>query len=149
HSFDRHHRRRTAHADRRLDPRRRMDARGGVLMMRAITILLVASSLAHAQPMDTYGMGSRSVAMGGAVTADVEDFSANYYNPAGIVRSHKLRIGAGWFGAFHDLYLDDQNSGVDPVHGAVVGFNVPGNIGDFRFAFGLGVHLNDQRISRT
>ncbi len=104
---------------------------------------------AQAQPMDTYGMGSRSVALAGAVGADVGDFSANYYNPAGIVRDGRLHIGLGWFGAVHDLYLDEHSSAVDPAHGIVLGLNVPGRIGDFRFGFGLGLHLNDQRVSRT
>jgi long-chain fatty acid transport protein len=109
----------------------------------------LASSIARAQPMDTYGMSSRSVALAGAVTADVEDFSANYYNPAGVVRSGQLRVGVGWFGAAHDMSLNDIASNVDPVHGIVLGLNVPGHIGDFRFGFGLGVHLPDQRVSRT
>lgn len=115
----------------------------------AIALLFFAAAPAAAQPMDTYGMGSRSIALGGAVTADVEDFSANFYNPAGIVRDGNLRIGVGWFGAYHDMSLNGADSRVDPVHGLVVGLNVPGNIGDFRFGFGLGVHLNDQRLSRT
>lgn len=121
--------------------------------MRAPALLALAIALsappAAAQPMDTYGLGSRSVALAGAVTADVEDFSANYYNPAGVVRDGKLHVGLGWFGAVHDLYLNQHSSAVDPVHGIVLGLNVPGRIDDFRFAFGLGVHLNDQRVSRT
>jgi long-chain fatty acid transport protein len=105
---------------------------------------------AAAQPMDTYGMSSRSVAMGGAVTADVEDISANYYNPAGLVRGEHFRAGIGWFGAFHQLEVDGLNSGVDPVHGLVFGLVIPGTFDrNFRFAFGLGVHLNDDRVSRT
>jgi long-chain fatty acid transport protein len=118
----------------------------------AITTLAMASVLAApaaAQPMDTYGMSSRSVALAGAVSADVEDGSANYYNPAGIVRDGRLHIGLGWFGAIHDLYLNEHSSDVDPVHGVILGLNVPGKVGDFRFGFGLGVHLNDQRVSRT
>lgn len=118
-------------------------------IIAALLAGLLAPAVASAQPMDTYGMGSRSVAMGGAVTADVEDGSANYYNPAGLVRSDEMRIDLGWFGAFHDLQVDDLNSGVDPVHGAVIGLVVPGNLGGIRFAFGLGVHLNDDRVSRT
>lgn len=120
--------------------------------MRALgilTLVLGAAIPAAAQPLDTYGMGSRSVALGGAVTADVEDGSANYYNPAGVVRGKTLRVQLGWFGAAHDFYLNEHSSAVDPVHGLLLGLNVPGNIGDFRFAFGLGVHLNDQRVSRT
>ncbi len=111
--------------------------------------LLVLPQTAAAQPMDTYGMGSRSVALAGAVTADVQDFSANYYNPAGIVRDGKLHVGIGWFGAAPNLYLNHDSSAVDPVDGIVLGLNVPGHIGNFRFGFGLGVHLNDQRLSRT
>ncbi|MGE3636492.1 MAG: OmpP1/FadL family transporter, partial [Sandaracinaceae bacterium] len=115
----------------------------------ALLGVVVSASPALAQPMDTYGMGSRSVALAGAVTADVEDFSANYYNPAGIVRSGEMRVGIGWFGVDHELSMNGLDSNVDPAHGIVVGLNVPGHIDDFRFAFGLGVHLNDQRISRS
>lgn len=110
---------------------------------------LLSPDSAAAQAMDTYGMGARSQAMGGAVTADVEDFSANYYNPAGIVRSGQTRVGAGWFGAVHDMRLDGVNSNVDPAHGTVIGLNIPGEVDGFRFGFGLGVHLNDQRVSRS
>lgn len=119
------------------------------LTLLTAALVLSAAPIAHAQPMDTYGMGSRSTALAGAVTADVDDFSANYYNPAGIVRSGDLRIGVGWFGAHHMLEMNGIDSNVDPVHGIVLGLNVPGNIGDFRFGFGLGVHLPDQRMSRT
>lgn len=120
-----------------------------VVLASTLLALATLPALARAQPMDTYGMGSRSVALGGSVTADVEDFSANYYNPAGIVRSGELRVGVGWFGAHHEMSINDVNSNVDPVHGVILGLNVPGRIDDFRFGFGLGVHLPDQRISRT
>ncbi|MBN8612314.1 MAG: outer membrane protein transport protein [Deltaproteobacteria bacterium] len=116
----------------------------------ALAALVVASpSVASAQPMDTYGMGSRSIAMGGAVTADVEDFSANYYNPAGLARAGAARIGIGYFGAFHELQINQLDSNVDPARGLVLGLVVPGEIEGVRFAFGLGVHLNDDYISRT
>lgn len=103
----------------------------------------------HAQPMDTYGMGSRSVAMAGAVTADVEDWTANYYNPAGLARAGAARLGVGYFGAFHEMRINDLDSNVDPLRGLVLGLLVPGQIDDVRFAFGLGVHLNDDHVSRT
>jgi len=115
----------------------------------ALSTLALATPRAAAQPMDTYGMGSRSVSMGGAVTADVEDFTANYYNPAGLARAGAARIGIGYFGAFHELQLNDLDSNVDPVRGLVIGLVVPGQIEDVRFAFGLGVHLNDDYVSRT
>jgi long-chain fatty acid transport protein len=115
-----------------------------------IVLFALAPSGASAQPMDTYGMTSRSVAMGGAVSADVEDVSSNYYNPAGLVRGDHMRIGIGWFGAFHQLDVDGLNSGVDAVHGLNFGLGIPATLDrNFRFAFGLGVHLNDDRLSRT
>jgi long-chain fatty acid transport protein len=110
---------------------------------------MVQTAAAMAQPMDTYGMGSRSVALAGAVTADVSDFSANYYNPAGLVRGQAVRIGLGWFGVHHELAIDGFDSNVDGVHGLTLGLVVPASIDGFRFAFGLGVHLPDDRLSRT
>ena len=128
-----------------------MDDRARVLIaaLAVMGCALGGASRAAAQPMDTYGMGSRSIALGGAVTADVEDFSANYYNPAGLARGEHVRVAVGWFGAHHELQIDDFDSNVDPVHGITAGLVVPGNIDGFRFAFGVGVHLNDDRISRT
>jgi long-chain fatty acid transport protein len=115
----------------------------------ALVATFAPAARAGAQPMDTYGMGARSVALGGAVTADVADFSANYYNPAGLVRGEEVRIGLGWFGAHHELSIDRFDSNVDGVHGLLAGLVVPGRIDAFRFAFGLGVHLPDDRVSRT
>ncbi len=122
------------------------------VLVAALVLLVVVPlgpARSAAQPMDTYGIGSRSIAMGGAVTADVEDFSANYYNPAGLVRGTQLRLGGGWYGAIHDLRVDGASSNVDTLHGAVFGLVVPGSFGDFRFAFGLSVHLPDDAVSRT
>ncbi len=120
-------------------------------LIRAVFVLVfvLVAARASAQPMDTYGVGSRSIAMGGAVSADVSDFSANYYNPAGLARGEQLRISVGWFGAIHDLRVNDISSNVDPLHGAVMGLVVPGRLGDFRFAFGLIVNLPDDAVSRT
>ncbi|WP_157069322.1 OmpP1/FadL family transporter [Sandaracinus amylolyticus] len=124
-----------------------MDHRVGILT--AVILAAAIPSRALAQPMDTYGMTSRSIALGGAVTADVADISANYYNPAGLVRGEHVRVGIGWLGVHHELGIDDHDSNVDSVHGLTAGLVVPGNIDGFRFAFGVGVHLNDERISRT
>ena len=104
---------------------------------------------AVAQPMDQYGIGSRGVAMGGAVTADVDDFSANYYNPAGIARTGAMRIAVGYFGVHNDLEINGRDSSIDPARGLVAGFIVPGEFGDVGVAFGFTLHLNDERVSRS
>lgn len=124
-------------------------------MKRALhiaVVLLAASGIAssaRANPMDVFGLGARSSSMGGAVTADVEDFSANYYNPAGLVRGDALRLSVGYLYGDMDMQVDGRDSGVQPVHGLTFGIVAPGHFGKVGFAFGLGGHLNDNLLSRT
>lgn len=110
---------------------------------------LLTPLAASANPLDTYGFGSRSVSLGGAVTADVEDFSATYYNPAGLVRGTALRLEAGYFLSHHELRLDGRDTNVDDVRGVVAGLVAPGRVAGLPFAFGVALHLNDERLSRT
>ncbi|MDW8466754.1 MAG: PorV/PorQ family protein [Chloroherpetonaceae bacterium] len=46
-----------------------------------------------AAPFLGIGMGARATALGGAFVALADDISALYWNPAGIVRSDKIRVG--------------------------------------------------------
>ena len=87
--------------------------------------------------------------MGGAVSADVSDFSACYYNPAGLALAHGLEISVGYFRADQSLYMNGKNSGVDPVKGMVGGAVVPGKVFDVPFAFGVGFHIPDNWLTRV
>lgn len=104
---------------------------------------------ARANPLDAFGFGSRQAGMGNAVSADVTDFSACYYNPAGLALAHGLEISVGYFRADHFLYMNGQNSGVDPVKGVVGGAVVPGKLFEVPFAFGVGLHLPDNWLVRV
>ncbi len=114
-----------------------------------VAMLHAAPSVASAQAMDAYGHGSRSASLAGAVTADVDDPSANYYNPAGVVRAHGLGVMLGYMAAAPKLLIDERDSNIDDVHGFVFGLTVPGRIGPLRLAFGLGGHLPDSWVSRS
>ncbi len=118
-------------------------------MTRSVGLLLLLCASAHANPIDAFGFGSRAPAMGGAVAASSEDASANYYNPAGLVRGHELRIDVGYRYAQPILKINGHDLGVDASRGFSIGLVAPGNIGPFRFAFGVALWLPDQRLTRV
>ena len=49
----------------------------------------------------------------------------------------------------HHLSTNDVDNQVDPVKGLVLGIVAPGEILGLKFAFGLGAHLPDDRVSRV
>jgi long-chain fatty acid transport protein len=119
-------------------------------LVLALVLALVSSAReARANPPDTYGFGSRETAMGNAASADTHGFAANYYNPANLARSRGLEISVGYFRADHTLEMNGRDNGVDPVKGINGGIVVPGKLFGVPFAFGLAVHLPDDRISRV
>lgn len=120
-------------------------------MRRALVAvaLCLAAARAVASPADTFGLGSRSTAMGSAVSADVRDFSANYYNPSGLALARGLDVTAGYYYADAALEMNGKDSQVDPVRGIVGGLVAPGSIGFLPFAFGIATFLPDDRLSRA
>ncbi len=118
-------------------------------LLLALLLLLATAGTARANPLDTFGFGSRETAMGGAVAADVRGWSSTYYNPAALARSRGLELGIGYFRAHHHLEIDGADTGVDPVKGFNGGLVAPGRLFGIPFAFGLAVHLPDDRISRV
>lgn len=111
--------------------------------------LALAPSGARANPLDMYGFLSRSTSLGGAVTADVGDVSAGYYNPAGLARLRAFRAELGYLYASPSLQTDGRDNQVDASHGFVGGLAAPGHIFRLPFAFGLAVHVPDERLSQV
>jgi long-chain fatty acid transport protein len=99
--------------------------------------------------MDAFGFQSRESAMGSAGVASTSPVAANYYNPAGIVRARALEIDLGYMHADHHLTTNGVDNHVDPVSGLVGGIAAPGRFLGIPLAFGLGIHLPDDRISRV
>lgn len=118
-------------------------------LIAALMSLTSLPATAMANPLDTFGYGSRETAMAGAMSADVKGWAASYYNPANLARSRALEIGVSYFRASHHLEIDGNDTGVDPVKGFNGGLVAPGTLFQIPFAFGLAVHLPDDRISRV
>lgn len=107
------------------------------------------SARALANPLDTFGFGSRESAMGGAVAADTHSFAANYYNPAGLISAPGTELAVGYFRASQHLEVNGLDNNVDPVRGIVGGLVAPGKLLGLPLAFGVAVHLPDDRLSRV
>jgi long-chain fatty acid transport protein len=114
-----------------------------------LAVVLLGGGLARANPIDSFGLGSRAAGMAGAASAVVTDFSANYYNPAGLARGRELRISVGYLWAEPSLELNGRDNDVDPAHGVVFGASAPGRAFCVPFAFGIGLYLPDDRVSRV
>lgn len=110
--------------------------------------VFAAARAGRANEADTYGLGSRATAMGGAVVADATDFSGNYYNPAALVGAKGPSLSIGYVYAWNNLAMNGQDNNVANVHGLVGGLAIPGKILGLPFAFGVGVYMPDAGISR-
>ena len=102
-----------------------------------------------ANPPDIYQMGARGMSLAGAMTAAVDDSTANFYNPAALTRSDYFQIDTGYLLTSTNLRINGEDLGVDEGSGFQMGVVVPGDIGPVRFAFGLGLHLPQDRLSRV
>ncbi len=62
----------------------------GKKLLLFLSVFLCTGLSAHAAGFaDTWGFGSRAVSLGGAFTAVADDYSAAYYNPAGLAMTSK------------------------------------------------------------
>ncbi|NLH50698.1 MAG: hypothetical protein GX444_19150 [Myxococcales bacterium] len=63
---------------------------------------------AQADPLDTYGFGTRAIGMGGAFTGLADDYSAVFYNPAGMAYTEDTHLAFGYITArdYFDLNLE-------------------------------------------
>jgi len=77
--------------------------------MMVAMILAVTVSAAYAGNVDTYGIGSKATALGGAFTAYSDDPYAAYYNPAGLTQIDRLVISGG-------LHIIDPTLDVSDFH---------------------------------
>jgi len=113
-----------------------------------LAVLTLTPLTAHANPADYFGFGARAVGMGGAVTALANDFSANYYNPAGLSTRKDLELSLGYAAVSPSLNINGLDLGVDPVTGVEGGIILRGNAWGRTIALSIGLHLPNERITR-
>ena len=128
---------------------RRLRSRAAPLLL-LLSLLAVPAGPALANPLETFGFGSRWVAMGGAVTALVDDVASIYYNPAGLIHATSVQLMAGYFYADQHLVVNGYDIQEDSVSGLVAGFALPPfQLGPIKMGGGAAIHVPDKRVART
>ncbi len=62
-------------------------------MRLTVVLFALTATLAQADVFNTYGYGPRATAMGGAMTAEANDYTAVFYNPALLVERKDVNFG--------------------------------------------------------
>lgn len=122
------------------------------LALRAALAFGVCALLAarvQANPADTFGYGSRSSALGGAVSADVSDTSANYYNPGGLGWAEHTELSLGFVHMAPTLLQDGAAAPVGSVNAWQFGLLAPGRFWGLPVSFGLAAQVSGRRIARV
>jgi long-chain fatty acid transport protein len=86
--------------------------------------------------------------MGGAVAADLNDFSAHYNNPAGLTGEQGVRLGFGYFHADNNLLINGKDSGVNSSHGIIFGLAATGDLFGLPIGIGIATFIPDEGLSR-
>lgn len=116
----------------------------------ALCALLLVPGTAQAGVFDIFGFGARNVAMGGAATATSDDYTAAFYNPAGLTRRKLVHVGLGFASYFQALAISHRNPGDEGLEARAPGdamgidlgvvFPLGGKIED-RIALGIALYV--------
>lgn len=104
---------------------------------------------------ETHGASTRSMSLGNAFTAVADDYSASYFNPAGLAQTHKTTFTLGIIQPIHNMevtFLDDgQNIEFTDNRGVKYGDPVKGSDGNGLNTYYsvLGFSLNINRLLKS
>ncbi len=115
----------------------------------AATCVLAPGPSAQANPLDLFGFGPRSSALAGACTAACTDAAANFHNPGALAAVRQVELAVGYTLAAFDLKLNGEEQPVDDSRGVLASVVMPAEIGGMPVAFGTGIFLPDQRLTRV
>jgi long-subunit fatty acid transport protein len=115
-------------------------------ILRLLALLLgLAPAWLHANPLDTFGLGPRHVAMGGTGIATADDFSACYYNPAGLAGVKDTSLGLTFLSVHSALRIGEADS--SHADGTGYGFGTARRLGR-SFTLGFAGYLPGGRIAQ-
>jgi long-subunit fatty acid transport protein len=103
----------------------------------------------NAGPSGGFGFGARSTALGGAVSADVRDGSAVFYNPAGLSFAERTELSAGFQHVAYRLELGSERARIDSLSVLEAALTARGEIAHLPFAFGLALALPNGHLSKV
>lgn len=95
------------------------------------------------------GFGSRSIAMGGAVTGRVSDASANHYNPSGLVLSETTQLSFELARLDREIELGGEPLELPSLDTWALGLVTSGRLLGVPLAFGAALRASGDQISRT
>ncbi len=115
----------------------------------ALAAVLLFSEHASASVFDIFGVDSKGIAMGGARTASADDWTATYYNPAGITqRKNSVGVSFLFIGNHLDVKplpggtgLENRDNSV--TQGMSLGLTYNFGVDFFRLGVGLYLPLDD------
>ncbi len=129
----------------------------GVLTSGVLAVSLCAT-VASASAFDLYCLGARAEGMGGAMTAEANDHSAVFYNPALLTRSKDANFGFSvqWHRVMSDVVSTDKAKTLDCTNcappdavGTSLGLVLPlGGVVKERVAIGVGLYLPTSKLLR-
>ncbi|MBI2890321.1 MAG: hypothetical protein HYY13_05995 [Nitrospirae bacterium] len=125
-------------------------ARAGGCLAGATLLIALAVEPARANPAEHFGLGSRASGLGLAGVASANDFSAVFYNPAGLLLAPGSGYSLGYTYTRPIVRFNGEQQDVNVIQGYHFGIN---NLyrGWFRrrFAMGLGVYLPTTTVLRA
>jgi long-chain fatty acid transport protein len=95
-----------------------------IFLFVVLTLVLLPSG-SQGGPCQTFGLGGQAIAMGGAVAAFSADYTATFYNPAGLAFAEGPTLGAGFVYGSPDLHINGSEQDVDPIRAFQVGGSLP------------------------
>lgn len=115
-------------------------------------IAVACARSARANPVEVFGFGSEHAAEAGVGVASAEDFTAVYYNPAGLGAGTTKSAGFGFLGAVSNLKIDDRRQAFSDPVGMLVGVTAPAPLGGAlagRIRVGAGMYLLPGKIAQV